>query len=452
MSIWKMCQDYLRERRQKGQIIVFTAVLLPFIIAMCGLTVDFGNMYVHKSKLQNAADAAAIAGAYAYAENNESTTTYPKARAASQNSLDTNLPDTTLASGKCKPIESTDGKIYYGVKISENVPIYFLRLFNVGDTAEVAADAYASISNTGGGGIFQNLFSFGSSGFSSINDSQNPDNTSISDIGQSSIYEGDIKGIGSDANMTKNYRHELLTKKTLDEYKKGNLQVVQDAIDKQDGTITNKNQPYNKLSTTEPKEDGYYTTPEKDTSTTLDSELEAIVSKAKDDNTGTNINWDNSKNLSTLYSQANGKDYVYNNNEINPRLVIDTNLPTGNEPFFVVLDPQWTSVFLDIKNYTEDKASRPIVFVYTGKNTINIEGNNSFFHGIIYAPNATIHLNDNNMNFYGSIAAKGLDITGKAYYEIDKNLAGYFGGGSGSGSGSTSVGLVSPPSDINWND
>ena len=58
-------------RAQKGQIIVFTAFLLPLLIAATGFTVDFGNMYMHKARLQNAADAAAIAGGHSYHDNNE---------------------------------------------------------------------------------------------------------------------------------------------------------------------------------------------------------------------------------------------------------------------------------------------------------------------------------------------------------------------------------------------
>ena len=65
-GIWRKCLAHWDKCRQKGQILVFTAVLLPLLIAACGFTVDFGNMYMHKSKLQNAADAAAISGAYAY--------------------------------------------------------------------------------------------------------------------------------------------------------------------------------------------------------------------------------------------------------------------------------------------------------------------------------------------------------------------------------------------------
>ena len=473
MSIWKTCHSYLRERRQKGQIIVCTAVLLPFIIAMCGLTVDFGNMYVHKSRLQNAADAAAIAGAYAYADNNESTTTYPKAKAASQKSLDANLPDTTLASGKCKPIESTDGKIYYGVKISENVPIYFLRLFNVGDTAEVAADAYAAISSTGGGGgIFKNLFSFSGYqnpwyapdhyGFKSINANQNPDNTWVSNIGNSSIYEGDIVGIGNDADLSQNYTHVLLTKKAKEEYDKGNITYVQEAIDKQNGTITNKNDR-TQIDGYQDKDPGYYAEIKSDTSTTLDSELARIVNAAKNNHLNTNTYWDNGKYLSNIISDssnstdANKQNYAYYDGNNNARLYVDTNLSQGDDPFYVVIDNPYT-VFLNITNQKVDKTSRPLIYVYTGTGTINIEAQNAFFHGIIYAPNACVHINDNGLKFYGCVAAKAIELTGKAYYEIDTKLASSVGGGSSSGSnsgsgassGSSSIGLASPPSNINW--
>ena len=47
-------------RGQKGVMIVLFAVVLPFLIAAMGLAVDFGNAYVRKSQLQNAADAAAL--------------------------------------------------------------------------------------------------------------------------------------------------------------------------------------------------------------------------------------------------------------------------------------------------------------------------------------------------------------------------------------------------------
>lgn len=53
-------------KNQKGVFLVFTAVLLPIIFACAGLAMDLGNAFAHKSKLQNAADAAALAGAHVY--------------------------------------------------------------------------------------------------------------------------------------------------------------------------------------------------------------------------------------------------------------------------------------------------------------------------------------------------------------------------------------------------
>ena len=52
---------------QKGAVLVFFALLLPVIVFFAGMAIDFGRAYMHKSYLQNAADAAALAGASAVA-------------------------------------------------------------------------------------------------------------------------------------------------------------------------------------------------------------------------------------------------------------------------------------------------------------------------------------------------------------------------------------------------
>ena len=53
-----------QDNRQKGVMLVFTAIMLPIIFILCGLVYDLGYMYVQKSKLQHAADAAVLAGGY----------------------------------------------------------------------------------------------------------------------------------------------------------------------------------------------------------------------------------------------------------------------------------------------------------------------------------------------------------------------------------------------------
>ena len=47
---------------KKGSITVLTALLLPIMLAFTGFAVDVGRLYVEKAKLQNLADAAALAG------------------------------------------------------------------------------------------------------------------------------------------------------------------------------------------------------------------------------------------------------------------------------------------------------------------------------------------------------------------------------------------------------
>ena len=48
---------------QKGAFMVLFVIILPFVFAMMGLAIDFGIVYVQKTKLQNTADAAALTGA-----------------------------------------------------------------------------------------------------------------------------------------------------------------------------------------------------------------------------------------------------------------------------------------------------------------------------------------------------------------------------------------------------
>lgn len=50
-------------RQQKGAILALTALIFPLLIAFTGIAIDFGNVYLHKSILQNSADAAALGGA-----------------------------------------------------------------------------------------------------------------------------------------------------------------------------------------------------------------------------------------------------------------------------------------------------------------------------------------------------------------------------------------------------
>lgn len=59
--------------KQRGAVFVLTAIMLPAFLGFLGFAYDFGNLYIHKTKLQNIADAAALAGGRAFLESQEKT-------------------------------------------------------------------------------------------------------------------------------------------------------------------------------------------------------------------------------------------------------------------------------------------------------------------------------------------------------------------------------------------
>ena len=50
-------------RRERGQVVVLFALLLPVILGIGSVVVTIGNWYVHKKHLQTLVDAGAFAGA-----------------------------------------------------------------------------------------------------------------------------------------------------------------------------------------------------------------------------------------------------------------------------------------------------------------------------------------------------------------------------------------------------
>lgn len=50
---------------QRGQVLALYGLLIPFLLLFVGVGLDLGWYYLNVSRLQNAADAAALAGAQA---------------------------------------------------------------------------------------------------------------------------------------------------------------------------------------------------------------------------------------------------------------------------------------------------------------------------------------------------------------------------------------------------
>ncbi len=65
-------KELLKKRiagEQRGAFIVFTALAIWFLMMFVAFAIDFGNYYQHRTRLQNAADAAALAGVAQYADS-----------------------------------------------------------------------------------------------------------------------------------------------------------------------------------------------------------------------------------------------------------------------------------------------------------------------------------------------------------------------------------------------
>lgn len=75
-----MFKNFFRLIQQKGQVLVFFSATVPILFLFTAAAADFGWMYFNQSRLQNASDAAAIAGAkqLVFDEQNLSDYTYTK--------------------------------------------------------------------------------------------------------------------------------------------------------------------------------------------------------------------------------------------------------------------------------------------------------------------------------------------------------------------------------------
>ena len=117
---------------ERGTVIVMTAILMPVLIFLIGLAIDFGIMYSVRNAAQNAADAAAMAGVYAYAGLDPVYTDYNVAanKAAGANPV---LGATTVALDSVTAAPCTDslGIVNKCVTVAAHTssPVFFAKVY-----------------------------------------------------------------------------------------------------------------------------------------------------------------------------------------------------------------------------------------------------------------------------------------------------------------------------------
>lgn len=152
--------------RQSGAILILTALVLPLMICCMGMTIDFGFVYVQHQKLQNAADAAALAGA-AQRKENDNATNVTKAvqKYVIQNYENSNISSFQDESADAVPADYNE--IYITTKLDaktsnsvtaknvtavlrQKIPLYFLRMFGFNEM-NISAKAVAQFQSASSG-------------------------------------------------------------------------------------------------------------------------------------------------------------------------------------------------------------------------------------------------------------------------------------------------------------
>jgi len=383
-------------KEQRGAVIILFAAMIPFLMCFMGLVIDLGNMYKHYSDLQNAADAGAWAGSYAYAEEPSI------AESTADSYVKQNHRNYDKLVYKQYRVIQENGEPYYEVTLKEKVPLYFLSYFpKIGSDTTIGAKGRAPIPKNNGtstaSNVFDNLFT--ASDLGAVNAYQNPDNHNIAqNVNNGSTYEGAIVLI-SDSGFNGASGIPFFNPKAFGPNGKGSTSV-NDA--EAQGQINH------------PKYDGtsditayYWNTVEKMMNDPSTYKV-----------TNQNVNSLDSSTLTDLSSK--GVNVIYYST---PNLDIKIDGAIGGDskdPLYVICDNLSKIEFSG--NMT---SGRPIVLIYNGTGTFWLNCSGGTFTGDIYAPFGSIGVNENGVTFYGSIAAgKNIQLQGKGYY-YQRNYTGY---------------------------
>ena len=433
---------YRLSKEQKGVFIVFTAVLLPIIFACAGLAMDLGNIFAHQSKLQHAADAAALAGAAEFAKQSETIDKHPMADAMALGYANADYQKTISAGNRKMQAQTKDDKSYYRVKLIDDVPITFMRIMGFGPTQKVVVYAIALIPHKGssdgsstGSGSGLNLITTRDW----VGGNLNSDN--MNQI--HSTYDGKV------ITSNQNYYNEHVNDDKFKFWKSDALNMNTSDANRQDPPL------YNKLELS--SNEAYDSFAQKQ-----DQLVKSTFDNVKNTTACKSIIGDQNRNNLTIPSSEDSAayDYYYVKTDAQNLDIQLKNLPGDtNQPVYFFVDGKYSQIQINL----QDNITRPIVFCYLGKanikhheywtesdSTVKIAGNGHVFNGTVYTPYAHTVLNfDGNGNvFNGAVYTTSLDLPSNhgqyAFKDYWFSNGGGSAGGSGSG-GSGSSGGVSVP-------
>jgi len=442
-----MTREKWKIPEQRGALLVLTALLLPVFFACAGVAVDLGSMYAHKSNLQNAVDAAALAGAAGYIAGEETAEYHPGANTMSDEYLKADLgKGYQNVIDKDFQAQTVSGKTYYRVKVTQKSPVYFMTLLGLDSLMDVSADAVA----------------LGGSETSGTPDFEFKDLISVKTIGGlASLASGGSTG----GNNGKAYGNNGKNK-GKGNGNKGNSDTdasdYDEVITTYDGNVVYQNTAYaEKIYTSAAYYQYKYQADNAENYFYAQagnaSEYQSFYSKTTDkidelyDSTDSPVRrWTDKKE--TVYGSTD-----FYEKEKGGNVEIDIEEITGDTA---------KPVYLKIDNFNENKISidvnqtndRPVIIIYTGESkdkkplVLSISGNQYgpvSFTGVLYAPYADVEIDMGyDCEFIGSIYAQTLDVNSPGSHFMYKDI--FSGSSSGNGTEAYKTRLVKNTSLV-WN-
>ena len=419
---------------QRGSMLVLTAFAVPLIIGATGLAIDGSNIYLHKSRLQNTADAAALGGAYSGMNWKTGIIDKDKAAAAADKYIESDYGDPKKLTEKtCKPYHDK----YYAVRLKEDVPLVFMNFFGW-KSIPVEAKSVAQLNSEGGSYWFNDLFIFKDK-LTNVNSIDSPDNFTLTDKIRTT-FDGRIRYLNKNVEI----QHSTQTNK-LDVFFTRTAQNSKLSVDDCKAK-TGASYDENGQDTTQgggwwSKEqyDGTY-----DINAYWNDHISGMISGL------TSTTEQNPKETAWNTSDILYYDLNKANNNIN--LAIEHDLPgDATKPAYLIIKAGTTTGLSVINIDVKADTTRPLIICLDPSDgdkgsQVHMNLNGHTFSGIVYAPTMSdegILINANEGTFNGSLVARTLNLQGGRGHYV---YAGIHEGGGTAGSGSAS--LTDDTSDI----
>ena len=385
-------KPFTHNRKQKGAFLVLFAVLLPVFLLLVALVSEIGRIWAYHTKLQNAADAAALAGAANFV-NGDTIDSHPNADLFADRYVTANLghnlassPNLQQFQAKTKAATGSEGeKSYYRVHLEEEIPlIQATAAWLHRPTFLVKATAVALIGKegtSGGGGIkLGNLVNvgFGRSGF----DGSFYNNNNSDKIG-GATFEGDVV-VWDWRNYYKENKQGRYMLYTREAYGKSRETAISQGMYKYPvaGVAPNGSNP-----------EKYY-------NEQVSASEQAVKDAFKDiPKTENHQKYDITISDNDITISDNGQSmYRLASNVQNMNINLSDNSLNSNDPVYLYVDDDLSLLRISLQS----NIRRPVIICYFGHQEINNWNKN---------PITNVQFNANTYDFRGSLYVPGSSLS-----------------------------------------